>query len=383
MHILLIAGLTAGVFSNAAAQRGRSSGGSSGRSSGGSRGTVSSGRSFSGNSPRSFSGNSAVRGNSFATSQRAPMTPSSARGLNSRTFVQRNSFNSNVGSRQNFNNVASSRIATSRISSGYNGGYRNSSYRAGYYNSYNGGFGYMHGARYTFLPRNSISIYFGGSPYYYWGGLFYGYYGGFYQPLFPPIGIRVGFLPFGYTSFYLGGYPYYYYNGIYYRQYDDNNYEVVDPPMGASVYSLPEGAKSVVINGEKMYELNGTYYKEDRDAKGQTIYTVVGKYGQINNTDNSGLNTPDNNGVYPQNNNSGMNPPPATNPSLDNPNNNDLNPNVPPPSSNLQVGDITNQLPQGSKLVTINGEQMYVTPDNMFLKDVSEGGSAQYKVVGK
>jgi hypothetical protein len=376
MHILLVAGLTAGVFNIAEAQRGRSSGGSSGSS----RGNVSSSRSFSGNSASSFSGNSGARSNSFATSQRAPMTPASARGINSRTYLQSNSFNSTARGRQNF---SSSRIATSRPSVAYSSGYRNSYYRTGYNNSNYRGFGFMHGARYTFLPRNSISVYYGGFPYYYWGGLFYGYYGGFYQPIFPPIGIRVGFLPFGYTSFYLGGYPYYYYNGIYYRQYDDNNYEVVDPPMGASVYSLPEGAKSVIINGEKMYELNGTYYKEDRDAKGQTIYTVVGKYGQINNTDNNGLNTPGNSGAYPQDNNSGMTPPPAANPNIGTPNNNDYNPNIPPPSSNLQIGDVTNQLPQGSKLVTINGEQLYVTPDKMFLKDISEGGSAQYKVVGK
>ena len=121
--------------------------------------------------------------------------------------------------------------------------------------------------------------------------------------------------------------------------------------MGATVYSLPKGAKSVILNGEKMYELNGTYYKEDRNSKGQVIYTVVGKNGEINNTDNSYNNVPGNNDV------------------------------TTPPAS-LQMGDIVNQLPEGSKVVTINGEKMYVAPDDTYLKEESNGGVVQYKVVG-
>ena len=62
-----------------------------------------------------------------------------------------------------------------------------------------------------------------------------------------------------------------------------------------TVYNLPEGAKAVILNGEKLYELNGTYYKEDRDSKGQTIYTVVGKNGEVNNTDEGDLNNTGNN----------------------------------------------------------------------------------------
>lgn len=221
----------------------------------------------------------------------------------------------------------------------------------------------MYGSRYTFRPRTFISINFGGYPYYYNDGFFYGYYGGYYQPIFPPFGIHIGYLPYGYYSFYLGGYPYYYYNGIYYRQYNDY-YEVVDAPLGATVYNLPEGAKSVILNGEKLYELNGTYYKEDRDSKGQTIYTVVGKNGEVNNTDESNLNNADNNL------NSGDN------------STSDNSVTV-PQSSSLQIGDIVNQLPEGSKVVTIKGEKMYVTPDDVYLKEKSDGSEVEYEVVGK
>ena len=118
--------------------------------------------------------------------------------------------------------------------------------------------------------------------------------------------------------------------------------------MGATVSSLPKGAKSVVLNGEKLYELNGTYYKEDRNSKGEVIYTVAGKNGEINNTDED---TNDN--------------------------------NVDVPHSSLQVGDIVNQLPEGSKIVTINGEKMYVAPDDTYLREESNGGIVQYRVVGK
>jgi hypothetical protein len=141
------------------------------------------------------------------------------------------------------------------------------------------------GSRYYALPHGSISITFGGNPYYYYGGSFYRPFGTYFQMIFPPVGLRIGILPPGYIPIYVGPDPYYFYNGIYYRRYDDRNYEVVEAPMGAQVSSLPRGAKRVTVNGEKFYELNGTYYKEDRDAKGRVVYTVVGKNGEINNTE--------------------------------------------------------------------------------------------------
>lgn len=389
--MILFVGLTAGVFNCAEAQRSRDNGGRGNRES-----NASSRESRSNSSEgRTFPQNTISRNNSFTPSQRSTRSFTPNRIETNRTFPQRNAITRNDvrvernvnASRQN-NVVLSSaynrnRITTtSRANSYYpnrtnnyrynTGGYRynnyyryNSNYYGGGYYSYNNRrYSFMYGPRYNYRPRSFISINFGGSPYYYNSGFFYGYYGGYYQPIFPPFGLHIGVLPYGYNSFYWGGDPYYYYNGIYYRQYN-NYYEVVDAPIGATVYNLPEGAKAVVLNGEKLYELNGTYYKEDRDSKGQTIYTVVGKNGEVNNTDESGdLNSTDNN--------------------LNNGNiNNDNDVNTAPSSSSLQVGDIVSQLPEGSKVVTIKGEKMYVTPDDTYLKEKSDGGTIEYEVVGK
>jgi hypothetical protein len=143
---------------------------------------------------------------------------------------------------------------------------------------------FVFGPRYYGVPRGSISITFGGNPYYYHGGNFYRPFGTYFQMTLPPVGIRIGILPIGYVPIYLGPEEYYFYNGIYYRRFDDRNYEVVNAPIGAQVVALPRGAKSVIVNGEKFYEFNGTYYKEDADSKGRVIYTVVGKNGEIDNT---------------------------------------------------------------------------------------------------
>ncbi|MEO6219958.1 MAG: DUF6515 family protein [Ginsengibacter sp.] len=225
--------------------------------------------------------------------------------------------------------------------------YRRNNYNSNYYyrSGYNRRIYVMGGPRYNYRPYNSISINFGGSPYYYSDGLFYDYYSGYYQPIYPPFGIRISTLPFGYSRIYVGSNPFYYFNGTFYSQYE-NNYEVVDAPMGATVSSLPRGAKSVVINGEKFYELNGTYFKEDRSSKGKVIYIVVGKNGEINNSsDETG--------------------------SLD------------APQSLLQNGSIVAQLPVGSKIITLNGEKLYVAPDDTYLKEEFNGDIIQYRVVSK
>ena len=224
--------------------------------------------------------------------------------------------------------------------------YRNNSY--GYGNHYGNVYGrrtvFMYGPRYQVIPSTFVSIHFGGHPYYYNRGYYYGYYAGYYQPIFPPFGLRINALPFGYTGIFVGLNPFYYYNGIYYRQYDNDSYEVVDAPMGATVSSLPKGARSVIINGEKLYELNGTYYKADRDSNGNDVFTVVGKNGVINNTPDAENNLND--------------------------------------ASQLQIGDTISELPEGSKVVTINGRQLYETPDNIYLEENSDNGVTQYKVIG-
>jgi Family of unknown function (DUF6515) len=401
--MILFTGLTVGVFNAADAQRGRDNSSRGNRES-----NVSSQRQSRGgfSENRTFRQSTVSRNNAFTpnrgnTRSYTPVTRSYTpnRVEGNRSYPQRNAVTRNDvrqsrrdnGARQNnmvassaysrnrgtssrYNNYYSNRTSNYRYNtansrynnySRYNNSYRYNTryYGGGYYNFNNRRYSFMYGSRYSFRPRTFISINFGGYPYYYNDGFFYGYYGGYYQPIFPPFGIHIGYLPYGYYSFYLGGYPYYYYNGIYYRQYDDY-YEVVDAPMGASVYNLPKGAKSVILNGEKLYELNGTYYKEDRDSKGQTIYTVVGKNGEVNNTDQGDVNDAESN--------------------LNNEDNaaND-NALTVPQSSPLQIGDIVNQLPEGSKVVTIKGEKMYVTPDDVYLKEKSDGSEVEYEVVGK
>jgi hypothetical protein len=268
-----------------------------------------------------------------------------------RNYVQRN------------NTVINSRERTTAYRNGYNSynrqnrmvsnnySYNNYRNNYGYNNRYYGNvYGrrtvFMYGPRYRVIPHSFISINFGGHPYYYNRGYYYGYYGGYYQPIFPPFGLHISVLPFGYNTLFIGAIPFYYYNGIYYRQYDNSNYEVVDAPMGATVSALPQGARSVIINGEKLYELNGTYYKADRDSNGNDVFIVVGKNGVINNTADEQINQ-----------------------------------NSTPES--LEIGDIINQLPEGSKVVTVNGQQLYETPDNVYLQEESVNGSVDYKVVGK
>lgn len=238
-----------------------------------------------------------------------------------------------------------------RGSRGYSRGYNN--YSRGYDNYSRGYNNYayrspvvigrayapvVYGPRYYGVPHGSISISFGGNPYFYFGGSFYRPFGGYYHTIMPPIGIRIGMLPPGYIPIYVGPDPYYFYNGIYYRRYDDRSYEVVDAPMGAQLSSLPKGAKSVLVNGEKFYELNGTYYKEDRNSKGQTVYTVVGKNGEIDNTQEA-----------------------------------------PAPSAGPRMGDRVSQLPSNSRSITLNGEKLYVSPNDTYYRQETDGS---YTIVG-
>ena len=205
---------------------------------------------------------------------------------------------------------------------------------------------YAGAPRYSTLPHGYLSIRFGGYPYYYNSGLFYGYYSGYYEPVFAPIGIHVSILPTGYYPFYIGPRRYYYYDGVYYGNYNnsDNEYEVVDAPMGATVSALPKGATAATINGEKFYEFNGTYYKEGTNTKNEVVYTVVGKYGHVNNTDDATTAT-----TLP---------------------------------TSLHVGDVVPVLPDSCKEVTINGEQLYLSPDNTYFKAQTYDGTTSYKIVG-
>lgn len=382
IKVFILTALSVGLLNSVEAQRGSDSrgggGGNGGRSSG------------------SFSRSSApVRSSSYR--QSAPQRSyNSSRGA----IVRNNNYRGNVTARNpqrsiaayNYRGSVISRNGYARQGAAYRGGYANT-YRTGsvyhYSNYYGNVYGrntaFMYGPRYRVIPHGFLSLSFGGYPYYYNSGFYYGYYNGFYDPIFPPFGLRIGMLPFGYSSFYWGGYPYYYYNGIYYQNYGDDGYQVVDAPMGAVVSSLPGGATSIVVNGETLYELNGTYYKAGQDSNGNTIFTVVGKNGVVNNTPSQDQN----NNMQDQNNNMQnqqppmqQQPPMANDAPNDAPSTNSLNA-APQASSSMQIGDTMSQLPDGSKLVNINGEQLYQTPDNVYLKGESNNGVVQFRVVGK
>ena len=204
---------------------------------------------------------------------------------------------------------------------------------------------YAGAPRYSTLPHGYLNIRFGGYPYYYNSGLFYGYYGGFYQPVFAPIGIHINVLPVGYYPFHVGPRRYYYYDGIYYSNYNnrDDEYEVVDAPVGAQVSTLPKGATVATVNGEKFYEFNGTYYKEGTNSKNEVVYSVVGKHGHVDNTE-AGVS--------------------------------DLQ------QPAFRVGDVIPVLPDGCKEITINGEQLYLSPNNTYFKAQTLDGTTSYKIVG-
>lgn len=381
IRIFFLTALTVGILNLAQAQRGRDSRGSGGGGGEGVSRSPSPSRSFSPptrsmtqrspaiNSQRSapvrtFDGN---RSNNATYNNNNAMRNPARGGNNARLTPERNT------TVYNTRNTVVTRNGYSGTSSRgyYNNHIYSSNYRyQGYYgNVYGRRTGFMYGTRYRFIPHSFISIRFGGYPYYYNNGFYYGYYGGYYQPIFPPFGLQLGVLPYGYSSFYWGGYPYYYYNGIYYRNYGDDGYQVVDAPMGATVSSLPGGATSVVVNGEVLYELNGTYYKAGQDANGNNVFTVVGKNGVINNTpdvQNQPTQPSTDNMQYP----SDMQSPSSNNAQAATP-------------SQLNIGDAVSQLPDGSKLVNINGEQLYQTPDNVYLKGESNNGIVQFKVVGK
>ena len=384
IRIFFLTALTVGILNFAQAQRGRDSRGSGGGNGERASGSHSPSRSFSPpartmtqrSAPvRTFDRNRSNNTNYNNNAMRNPVRG----GNNARITPQRNTTVYNTR-----NTVVARNGYSGAASRGYNNSHiysRNYRYESYYGNVYGRRTGFMYGPRYSFIPHSFISIRFGGYPYYYNNGFFYGYYGGYYQPIFPPFGLQIGILPYGYSSFYWGGYPYYYYNGIYYRNYGDDGYQVVDAPMGATVSSLPGGATSVVVNGEVLYELNGTYYKAEQDANGNNVFTVVGKNGVINNTpsvQNQTTQPPSTNMQYPQD----MESPSSDNAQPAAPS--QMNPAATTPSSSkLNVGDTVSQLPDGSRLITINGEQLYETPDNVYMKGELNNGVVQFKVVGK
>jgi len=179
----------------------------------------------------------------------------------------------------------------------------------------------------------------GGRPY---AGYYnaHGYYNSFYAP---HLGFRLNVLPYGYYPFYFGPYQYFYSDGLYY-QYENSQYTVVEPPVGAAINTLPDNAQSIVINGIQYYELNGVYYQPITKDDGTVVYQVAGKDGELN-TDG---------GV-------------------------DAQAAVAPP----QIGDIVTSLPDGTRTIKINGQKLYVSPDDYYYQDARDNNNNKvYKIVG-
>ena len=165
-----------------------------------------------------------------------------------------------------------------------------------------------------------------------------GYYATYYTP---QIGFRLGVLPIGYYPFYWGQDQYFYSDGLYYTQ-QDNNYTVVEPPIGATINKLPSKAQAIAINGMQYYELNGVYYQPITRDDGSLAYQIAGKDGELTTADAG--SSPD-----------------------------DL----------PQVGDMVDNLPEGCKILRLNGQKYYVSQEGYYFQEaVDTNGDKVFKIVG-
>ncbi len=234
-------------------------------------------------------------------------------------------------------------IAMAASAQRYNRNYRNFPPPPPVYRSY----GYIPVRRPVIVARPAVSINIGiGSRY------ARSYYSRPYNVYGPSVGFHINTLPFGCYPFSFGSSRYYYYDNTFYRRYNDNEYEVIAPPMGAKIPSLPRNAKAVLIDGQKYYELGGTYYVETFNQNNQLLYEVVGKDGVLNTG----------NDVVASNNNNTFQQPFSNEPRLN---------------------DVVSQLPDQCKTVTVNGQTLYVSPDNIYYQQINDGDNVAYKVVGK
>lgn len=269
--------------------------------------------------------------------------------------MQQQQTNSFGGSQQRPNNVGSSPAFT-------RGGQQSPEFRP--VNPNNGGGGTIRrypsvggGQRgYTYTPRGSGAFnYNRGNGYRTYPGLQYGrnyvsprprgfYYRnrGYYATYYTPqIGFRIGVLPVGYYPFYWGQDQYFYSDGLYYTQ-QDNNYTVVEPPIGATIEKLPSKAQPISINGMQYYELNGVYYQPITRDDGTLAYQIAGRDGELNTAD-------------------------AGSPQDDLP----------------QVGDLVDNLPDGCKILRLNGQKYYVSQEGYYFQQaVDTNGDKVFKIVG-
>ena len=240
-----------------------------------------------------------------------------------------------------------------------------------------GGYGNS-GSRFS-SPRNYVSItnnYRGYNSNRFNYGLSYNYYPSYqYRSIYqspyvyahfgPAFGFRINVLPFGYNPFYIGNNPFYYYQGIYYRPYIDGGYEVTAPPLGAIVKHLPDRVKVTIINGQKYFELGGTFYEGEISAKNKLQYRVIGINGVINTSDLVEDRNNDTSDVKVTGNDYA----PSVNAT------NDIKIN--------QDGQKIDQLPANSKVVIINKQKLYLTPNGIYYKEIIDADNKlTYECVG-
>jgi FlaG/FlaF family flagellin (archaellin) len=312
-----------GGFSGGGGFRGNAGGGFRGNAGGSFRGNA--GGSFRGSAGGGFRANAGVSGG-----RRVMSTP------------QNRSFNGGI---RNYTGAGSTRgFVGGRNAVVGRGGYSTSRITAG-------GRGYVSG-RPAFGGRGYVGGRGGyNGPWRDHGGYYYnrGFYGSLY---YPSLGLGVGYLPYGYYPFYWDDSQFYYSDGYFYN-YDGGQYTVVEPPVGAAINSLPSNAQAITINGEQYYEANGVYYLPVTKDDGTVVYQVAGKDGQLN-TDSSDQGYSDQGTAT------------------------DI-----PTHPNPKIGDMIQQLPQDSRKVSINGQTLYVTPDDVYLKQTTDNdGNKGYIVVG-
>lgn len=111
--------------------------------------------------------------------------------------------------------------------------------------------------------------------------------------------------------------------------------------------SLPQGARAINIDGAQYYEFNGVYYKQAVTPDNKTVYVVAGKDGVLNT--NGDVADPDQSAQQA--------------------------PAMP------KVGDMRDDLPEGSRKITLNQKRYWVTADNIYLEEIKTDQGISYRVV--
>lgn len=228
---------------------------------------------------------------------------------------------------------------------------------------------YRRGPVYRSRPMVSVGI----------GGIL----GGFYGPRIwgygwgPHIGVNVVVPPRGVVvrdgsskavKQEINGIIYYRRGDIFYREREEGGLVAVEPPVNAALSRLPMGARLQKIEGKYYYEKNGTYYYRDTDSVGRPVYIIVGKNGVLETEDYSSNEGYKSDEYDDQKDNSSIT---------------EYEPDISKSQGTVrpQIGDRFEQLPRNSRQVTEAGKKLYVSPNNIYYKEVTEDGSTMYEVV--